>query len=313
MLLVVSSLILWIWTGYISRILYRKPPTKYVKVFASAAFSLAVLILLIFFEFSPSLAGSLAGEAYIGFYVAFGFHDTWLERFHKTRAGVWLLVLFLGIEYGREVLIFIYNKNTKLVSTPIGNVRNVVDSKEIDYTINLKNECVEDVSVSISYVNKNKWYTKGWWQIKSFTNVNTGERTDSNTVYIYAMSKNYSWSGDNKTGFRRQISNNAFTFSGDTVRTEPAVSIVYFIPVIVNTSDNQVYIIINCPNKQDKSEQSNSSNTKPISSNSDNIRNYKYWDFNEGSFVDIDNSSTSNSECEIKPVMTDVDIAKCNK
>jgi curved DNA-binding protein CbpA len=112
--------------------------------------------------------------------------------------------------------------------------------------IYIKNECRETISASVAYLGINEWLTKGWWVIQPGAEINTGEKTSSKDIYVFAYSANFQWKGDKKNGILREVSNIDFT-SSDSVRfTGGNVYFVPFKPAVVNSVESYYEVAFAC-------------------------------------------------------------------
>src|SRR5690554_5104237 len=105
MLDILIFFILGVWIGYISRIFYRKELTESVRTMVSIAFAVVALLLLVLMEIPPNVMGIWAAGALFGFYYALGFDESRIDKLSDSWAGLWLMILFFAMIYGRSVLI----------------------------------------------------------------------------------------------------------------------------------------------------------------------------------------------------------------
>lgn len=111
MLDLISYFVFGTWAGYISRRLYGKIPSKGIKITFAGIFVIAAIALLIVMGISENATARWTAFGVFGFYFAFGFEEPRMGKLSKTWAGIWLLLLFIAIEYARTVIVASYLTN----------------------------------------------------------------------------------------------------------------------------------------------------------------------------------------------------------
>jgi len=130
--------------------------------------------------------------------------------------------------------------------------------------IQINNVCRESVITAITYWNGSEWESSGWWNVEGNSELNTGLNTQSKEIYIYALSKNHVWQGDDNTGIKRVISYSSFNSTSENTIQGSDTKTVAFTPVdVFETNELNYGFELFCPSI-DLLEQPSFAKTKQV-------------------------------------------------
>lgn len=124
-----------------------------------------------------------------------------------------------------------------------GNLHSESDSLKTPYSksstvmwrnIEFNNECSEPISLAITYWDGSEWVVTAWWNAEPHSQIDTGLQTTLKEIYIYGVSANYSWKGEEEKDISWAIIKDSFTSSqSKPLLDEKAVATPFYL-VIMN-------------------------------------------------------------------------------